>query len=136
MEYLSHSPEDTEAFGARFAETLRPGDVVALDGGLGAGKTAFARGVLRGLGYPGRVTSPTFAIANEYETARVPVVHCDLYRIPDENALYDLGFEEYFDGRRVLLIEWSENAGSLLPERRKTVRITGGGDERKIEVIE
>ncbi len=137
MQYLSHSPEETEAIGARYADTLRPGDVVALDGELGAGKTAFARGVLRGLGHTGRVTSPTFAVANEYDAPRAPVVHCDLYRILDEDALYELGFEEYLDGRRILLVEWSENARSLLPERRKTVRLTYGGDgARVIEMVE
>lgn len=138
MQYLSHSPEETEALGARYAETLRPGDTVALDGDLGAGKTAFARGVLRGLGWPGRVTSPTFAIANEYETPRGPVVHFDLYRILGEDALFDLGFEEYFDGRRILLIEWSENACGLLPERMKTVRITRADntEQRHIEMVE
>lgn len=137
-QYLSHSPEETEEIGARYAESLHAGDAVALDGELGAGKTAFARGVLRGLGYTGRVTSPTFAIANEYETARGSAVHFDLYRILGEDALYELGFEEYFDGRRILLIEWSENACGLLPERLKTVRISyGDGPEaRKIEMVE
>lgn len=138
MELVSQSPEETEAIGARFAEALRPGDVVALEGDLGAGKTAFVRGVLRGLGYAGRVTSPTFAIANEYETSRAAVVHCDMYRILDESALYELGFGEYLDGRRVVLIEWSENIRYALPETRKTVRIVYGEapDERKIEMVE
>ncbi len=133
MEFVSQSPEETEAIGARFAEALRPGDVVALEGDLGAGKTAFVRGVLRGLGYAGRVTSPTFAIANEYETSRAAVVHCDI-----ESALYELGFGEYLDGRRVVLIEWSENIRYALPETRKTVRIVYGEapDERRIEMVE
>ena len=73
MEYITHSPEETEALGAKFALSLHPGDVVAFSGDLGAGKTAFTRGVLRGLGYTGRVTSPTFAIANEYETPTVNI---------------------------------------------------------------
>ena len=93
MQIITHSPEQTEQAGADFAKTLRPGDVVTLDGDLGAGKTAFARGVLRGLGYPGRVTSPTFAIANEYSAPDGTVVHFDLYRILDEEALFELGFE-------------------------------------------
>ncbi len=138
MQYLSHSPEETEELGVRFAGALRPGDVVALEGDLGAGKTAFVRGVLRGMGYTGRVTSPTFAIANEYETVHAAVVHCDMYRILDEDALYGLGFEEYLDGRRILLIEWSENIRYALPDKRKTVRITygEGPEERRIEMME
>lgn len=138
MIVTTHSPEETEDFGARYAETLRPGDVIALEGDLGAGKTAFTRGVLRGLGYTGRVTSPTFAIANEYETERAAVVHFDMYRILDEEALYELGFEEYFDGRRILLIEWSENIRDSLPDKLKTIRIRYGSepDDRIIETVE
>ena len=83
MEYITHSPEETEALGAEYAKSLKAGDVVAFSGDLGAGKTAFTRGVLHGLGYEGRVTSPTFAIANEYETPTVKVAHFDLYRILD-----------------------------------------------------
>lgn len=138
MQIITHSPEQTEQAGADFAKTLRPGDVVTLDGDLGAGKTAFARGVLRGLGYPGRVTSPTFAIANEYSAPDGTVVHFDLYRILDEEALFELGFEEYLDGTRILLIEWSENAGGLLPAYHKSVRLTYGEqpDDRLLEIEE
>lgn len=138
MQIITHSPEQTEQAGADFAKTLRPGDVVTLDGDLGAGKTAFARGVLRGLGYPGRVTSPTFAIANEYSAPDGTVVHFDLYRILDEEALFELGFEEYLDGTRILLIEWSENAGGLLPAQHKSVRLTYGEqpDDRLLEIEE
>lgn len=138
MQIITHSPEQTEQAGADFAKTLRPGDVVTLDGDLGAGKTAFARGVLCGLGYPGRVTSPTFAIANEYSAPDGTVVHFDLYRILDEEALFELGFEEYLDGTRILLIEWSENAGGLLPAHHKSVRLTYGEqpDDRLLEIEE
>ena len=138
MRLTTHSPEETEQAGADFARTLRPGDVVTLDGELGAGKTAFARGVLRGLGSEGRVTSPTFAIANEYDAPGGMVAHFDLYRILDEEALFELGFEEYLDGERILLIEWSENAGALLPEAHRTVQITYGAedDTRILEIGE
>lgn len=138
MQIITHSPEQTEQAGADFAKTLKPGDVVTLDGDLGAGKTAFARGVLRGLGYPGRVTSPTFAIANEYSAPDGTVVHFDLYRILDEEALFELGFEEYLDGTRILLIEWSENAGGLLPAHHKSVRLAYGEqpDDRLLEIEE
>lgn len=137
MEYITHSPEETEALGARWAESLHPGDVVAFSGDLGAGKTAFTRGVLHGLGYTGRVTSPTFAIANEYHTERADVVHFDLYRILDSEALFEIGFDEYLDGRRIVLIEWSENAADILPERYKTVHIRyGDGENDRVVTID
>ena len=129
MEYITHSPEETEALGAEYAKTLSAGDVVAFSGDLGAGKTAFTRGVLRGLGYTGRVTSPTFAIANEYDTPGGRVAHFDLYRILDSEALFEIGFDEYLDGSRIVLIEWSENAGDMLPENYKTVHIQYGSEE-------
>lgn len=138
MKLQSNHAEDTERLGAAYARTLAPGDVVTLDGDLGAGKTAFARGVLRGLGYEGRVTSPTFAIANEYETETATVAHFDMYRILSPEALWELGFEEYLDDARILLIEWSENVREALPPRYKTVRISYGAreDERIIETGE
>ena len=129
MQYTTHSPEETEALGADYAKQLHPGDVVAFSGDLGAGKTAFTRGVLRGLGYAGRVTSPTFAIANEYETPGGRVAHFDLYRILDSEALFEIGFEEYLDGSRIVLIEWSENAADILPKSHKTVHIQYGNSE-------
>lgn len=135
---ITHSPEETEQAGVDFAASLVSGDVVTLDGDLGAGKTAFARGVLRGLGYTGRVTSPTFAIANEYAVSAGMVVHFDLYRILDEEALFELGFEEYLDGTRILLIEWSQNAGALLPASHKSVKLTYGAEPemRQLEIEE
>lgn len=129
MEVTTHSPEETEALGAEYAQSLVPGDVVAFSGDLGAGKTAFTRGVLRGLGYEGRVTSPTFAIANEYDTPRGRAVHFDLYRILDSEALFEIGFDEYLDGSAVVLIEWSENAAGMLPDSYKTVHISYGSTE-------
>ena len=138
MEYHTHSPEQTEQLGADFAKTLSPGDIVAFSGDLGAGKTAFSRGVLRGLSYEGRVTSPTFAIANEYQTPGGPVVHLDLYRLTDPDSLYEIGFDEYLDGSRIVLIEWSENAGDSLPDFYKTVHISYGNDnnERTVTIGE
>ncbi len=131
MEYTSHSPEETEKLGEAFAKSLRPGDAVAFSGGLGAGKTAFTRGILHGLGYQGRVTSPTFAIANEYAIPSGRVVHIDLYRITNGEALLDIGFEEYFDAKSIVLIEWSENAGGFLPEGLMNVRISYGKTENE-----
>ncbi len=137
LQYLSHATEDTEALGMRFAATLHPGDVVAFTGDLGAGKTAFSRGILRGLGYNGRVTSPTFAIANEYHTPKADVAHFDMYRILDVEALWELGFEEYLDGHRIVLIEWSENIAQALPPH-KQVSICYGAqpDDRIITITE
>lgn len=137
IQYLSHSTEDTEAFGERFAQMLHPGDVVAFTGDLGAGKTAFSRGVLHGLGYTGRVTSPTFSIANEYHTPQADVAHFDMYRILDTEALWELGFDEYLDGHRIVLIEWSENIAEVLPPH-KQVSICYGEqpDDRMITITE
>lgn len=123
---FSASPEETEAAGASFAKTLKKGAVVALEGDLGAGKTAFTRGILSGLGYTGRVTSPTFSIVNEYPTAVGTVCHFDMYRILSEDALYDIGWEDYLDGEKILIIEWSENIRDALPNTYQVVTITYG----------
>lgn len=131
MQITTHSLAETEASGVTYAQQLRVGDTIALSGDLGVGKTAFARGVLHGLGYTGRVTSPTFAIANEYATPRGTVAHLDLYRLLDREALWDMGFEEYLDGSRIVLIEWSEHAADLLPASCKWVHITYGATEQE-----
>ena len=114
-EYVTHSERETEDIGAALARTLQPGDVIALRGGLGMGKTAFVRGLARGLGYPGRVTSPTFALVNEYEGGRLPLFHFDLYRLDGAGELYDLGWDEYQERGGVCAVEWSERAGELFP---------------------
>ncbi|MFR5640793.1 MAG: tRNA (adenosine(37)-N6)-threonylcarbamoyltransferase complex ATPase subunit type 1 TsaE [Butyricicoccus sp.] len=137
MEYITHSPEETEALGAEYAKSLKAGDVVAFSGDLGAGKTHHARRAAR-TRLRGRVTSPTFAIANEYETPTVKVAHFDLYRILDSEALFEIGFDEYLDGSRIVLIEWSENAADVLPEAYKTVHIAYGDadNDRRITIGE
>lgn len=114
-EFISHSPESTENFAAEFSKKLKYGDIIAFTGDLGAGKTAFCRGLLFGLGYEGYVTSPTFAIANEYKTNKFDVVHFDMYRILDLETLFDIGFDDYLDGKKIILIEWSENISNALP---------------------
>ena len=121
MEYLSHNERETEALGAALAARLRPGDVVAYLGDLGAGKTAFTRGLARGLGYAGRVTSPTFTIVNEYE-GPVPLFHFDMYRLGGEEDLFDIGWEDYLDRGGVCAVEWSERAEAALP--RETVWVS------------
>jgi tRNA threonylcarbamoyladenosine biosynthesis protein TsaE len=131
MEHTSASVTETEAFAERIARALFPGAVVALWGGLGAGKTAFVRGLARGLGVRGRVTSPTFTLLHEHP-GDPGLNHFDLYRI-DEDGLSDLGAEEYFSGNAVSAVEWPGNAGSLLPEERLDVELTDMGcDSRRI----
>ena len=115
MEFLSHSTAETEAAGEALARRLRPGTVLAYQGGLGMGKTAFTRGLARGLGCEDRVTSPTFTIVNEYE-GRIPLFHFDMYRLPDADALFDIGWEDYLDRGGVCAVEWSENVAEALPE--------------------
>ena len=114
MEYLSRNEAETEALGARLAAVLSPGAVLAYRGGLGMGKTAFTRGLAKGLGYPGRVTSPTFTIVNEYEGGRLPLFHFDMYRLEDADALFDIGWEDYLDRGGVCAVEWSENVADAL----------------------
>lgn len=115
MEYLSHSAEETESIGEALGRRLRGGSVVAYRGGLGMGKTAFTRGLARGLGCRGRVTSPTFTIVNEYR-GTTPLFHFDMYRLEDEEALFDIGWEDYLQRGGVCAVEWSENVTDALPE--------------------
>ena len=133
MEHLTHSAAETEALGCRLGCALAPGTVIAYRGGLGMGKTAFTRGLARGLDCRDRVTSPTFTIVNEYQ-GRIPLFHFDMYRLPDADALFDIGWEDYLDRGGVCAVEWSENvpeamAGAL------TVNIEKLGDtDRKITI--
>ena len=136
MEYLSHSETETEAAGQALAAKLRPGDVVAYRGDLGAGKTAFTRGLARGLGCHGRVTSPTFTIVNEYE-GPTPLFHFDLYRLGGEEELWDIGWEDYLARNGVCAVEWSEIAPGALPENTVYVTLSrrpGAEEEREILV--
>ena len=104
MEFLSHSTEETEALGTELARSLRRGDVIAYLGDLGAGKTAFTRGLARGLGCTGRVTSPTFTIVNEYE-GPIPLFHFDMYRLGDADELFDIGWDEYLTRGGICAVE-------------------------------
>ena len=115
MEFLSHSPAETEALAQRLAENLHPGDVIAYEGGLGMGKTAFTRGLARGLGYSGHVTSPTFTIVNEYEGTGLPLFHFDMYRLGGAEDLFDIGWEDYLDRGGICAVEWSEMVSDALP---------------------
>lgn len=136
MEYLTHSPEETEAVGEALAKALKPDTVVALRGGLGMGKTAFTRGLARGLGYTGRVTSPTFTIVNEY-SGKTPLFHFDMYRLGSEDELFDIGWDDYLTRSGVCAVEWSERMADLLPEDAVIVSIARGeGDSDRIITIE
>ena len=137
MEYITNSPEETEALGERLAQTLTPGTVLAYRGDLGAGKTAFTRGLARGLGYKEPVTSPTYTIVNEYLGGRLPLFHFDMYRLSSEEDLWDIGWEDYLERGGVCAVEWSENVaaaltGAMLVSIEKTgestrkITVTGG----------
>ena len=128
MEYLSHSPEDTEHIGEELGRALSPGSVVAYCGGLGMGKTAFTRGLARGLGCTGRVTSPTFTIVNEY-SGTVPMFHFDMYRLDSSDDLFDIGWEDYLTRGGVCAVEWSERVTDALPEDALWVDIARGSGE-------
>ena len=112
MEFITHSVEETEALGARVAASLKGGDVIAYTGELGMGKTAFTRGLARGLSCRGRVSSPTFTIVNEYE-GTVPLFHFDMYRLSCADELFDIGWEDYLARGGVCAVEWSERVSEI-----------------------
>ena len=109
MQIQTHSPEETEAVGRKLAAQLRPGDVLAYYGDLGAGKTAFTRGLAAGLGVTEPVTSPTYTIVNEYLSGRLPLFHFDMYRLGSADELFDIGWEDYLARGGICAVEWSEN---------------------------
>ncbi len=116
LEYRTSGETETEQLGAELAARLSPGAVLAFTGDLGAGKTAFVRGLAHGLGFLGRVTSPTITIVNEYEGGRLPLFHFDLYRLEGEDDLFSIGWEDYLSRGGVCVVEWSEQAPGILPE--------------------
>ena len=134
MKYTSHSTAETEEIGAKFARMLHPGDVVAFIGGLGAGKTAFTRGMARTLSPDADVSSPTFALVNDYG-GEVPFWHFDMYRITSLDDLYSTGFFDYLEMGGILAVEWSENIPGALPEGTIYVRISPVSEtEREIMI--
>ena len=136
MEHVTNSPEETEALGEMLAGRLEPGTVIAFTGDLGAGKTAFVRGLARGLGITERVTSPTFTIVNEYEGGRLPLFHFDMYRLGSADELFDIGWEDYLMRGGVCAVEWSENVSDALEEGCLRVDIRRGerDDQRRITI--
>ena len=114
MQFLTTTPEQTEALGERLAAALHGGEIIAYRGELGAGKTAFTRGLARGLGISMRVTSPTYTIVNEYTGGRLPLFHFDMYRLHDADDLFDIGWEDYLKRGGVCAVEWSENVAEAM----------------------
>ena len=134
MQFLSHSAQETESIGEALAKELRPGDVLAFTGSLGMGKTAFTRGLARGLGCRGRVTSPTFTIVNEYE-GKTPLFHFDMYRLGSSDELFDIGWDDYLARGGVCAVEWSERVSDALPGDTIFVDIARGEEGENTRVI-
>ena len=135
MIFTTNSPVETEALGERIAKILTPGTVIAYCGDLGAGKTAFTRGLARGLGYREPVTSPTYTIVNEYLGGRLPLFHFDMYRLGSSDDLWDIGWEDYLERGGVCAVEWSENVEDAM-EGAIWIRIEKTGEESRRITIE
>ena len=134
MEYITNSPCETEAVGAALARVLEPGVVIAYRGDLGAGKTAFTRGLARGLGVKESVTSPTYTIVNEYLSGSMPLFHFDMYRLGSEDELFDIGWEDYLERGGVCAVEWSENVWGAMEDAVIVTISRLGEDTRRIEI--
>ena len=139
MTFVTNSPAQTEAVGAALGKILTPGTILAYRGDLGAGKTAFTRGLARGLGCTEIVTSPTYTIVNEYLNGRLPLFHFDMYRLSSSDDLWDIGWEDYLDRGGICAVEWSENVADALEgaicitieklgEETRRITIEGGED--------
>lgn len=140
MRQESFGEQDTFQIGKQLGEAAEPGDIFLLEGDLGVGKTVFAKGFAEGLGITEPITSPTFTIIQEYEEGRIPLYHFDVYRIADPEEMYELGYEGYFFGDGVCLIEWASRIEELLPEECRTIHIEKdlekGFDYRLIQITE
>ena len=135
MKYTTNSPMETEAIGAALGKILPPGSVIAYRGDLGAGKTAFTRGLARGLGCTEIVTSPTYTIVNEYLGGRIPLFHFDMYRLRSSDDLFDIGWDDYLDRGGICAVEWSENVDEAM-ENAVCVTIEKTGEESRRITIE
>ena len=131
-----NSVEDTWALAREFAKELKAGDVVCLEGDLGAGKTTFTQGLASALGVKGRVTSPTFCIVQEHRGAACFLVHMDLYRLAGEDDVLAIGWEDYLAEGAILAVEWPERAGSLIPASARRIRFLHAGEERRKVAID
>ena len=132
---ITNSAAETRELGKRLAEKLKAGDVILLEGDLGAGKSEFARGVAKGLGVTETVTSPSFTILNVYESGKLPLYHFDWYRLESSEELYELGMDEYLGGNGIALVEWPTQCPDAVPEECLRIRITATGENsRQIEM--
>ena len=135
MQYISHSPLETETIGAALGKVIPAGTVIAYRGDLGAGKTAFTRGLARGLGYQEPVTSPTYTVCNEYLGGRLPLFHFDMYRLRSAEDLWDIGWDDYLDRGGICAVEWSENVDEAM-ENAVYVTIEKTGEESRRITLE
>ena len=134
MTFLTNSPAETEAIGSALGKILNPGTVLAYRGDLGAGKTAFTRGLARGLGCTDIVTSPTYTIVNEYLGGRLPLFHFDMYRLRSSDDLFDIGWDDYLDRDGVCAVEWSENVDDAMEDAVYITIEKLGEDSRRITI--
>jgi tRNA threonylcarbamoyladenosine biosynthesis protein TsaE len=134
IEIKTFSADETTDMGLKLGRALKKGDVVCLDGDLGVGKTAFTKGIAKGLGIKGYVTSPTFTIVNEY-TAVIPLYHFDVYRIADCEEMFEIGFEEYIEGDGIVVIEWANSIKDILPENRIQINIKKDKKDQDARII-
>jgi len=128
-ELMLENELDTREFGIELAKKLKPGDIIALIGDLGTGKTTLTKSIAEGLGIRDMITSPTFTIVQEYTDGRLPLYHFDVYRICDTEEMYELGYEEYFFGRGVCVVEWADQIMELIPKDSIVIRIEYGEKE-------
>lgn len=136
MKYISNSEKDTYNLAKKFEEKLRGGEVVVLNGDLGAGKTTFTKGLCKALGVTENVTSPTFTLMNIYQSGRLKLYHFDMYRIEDESEALELGLDEFFNSNGVCMIEWAENIRNMIPKNHITINITKlGENSREFEFL-
>ncbi|WFA08715.1 tRNA (adenosine(37)-N6)-threonylcarbamoyltransferase complex ATPase subunit type 1 TsaE [Tissierella sp. Yu-01] len=146
MEIRLNSLEETEDFGIKIGKVLKRGDILCLNGDLGAGKTTLTKSIGLGLGVEDYITSPTFALINQY-SGRMPVYHFDVYRLENVEELYDLGFDEYFFGNGVCIIEWADKINRMIPKEKIVIDIEKGnnleerilkfsGDENRLKELE
>ena len=129
---ILHSEQEATEYGVRLGQRVSAGQVIALTGDLGAGKTTLTKAIARGLGVTEMITSPTFTIVKEYRSGRLPLFHFDVYRIGDIDEMYELGYEEYFYGDGVCVIEWADLIDELIPQDALRISIAygSGGEER------
>ena len=135
MEFITNSPEQTEAIGFGLGQRLTAGTVIAYEGDLGAGKTAFTRGLARGLGAGEPVTSPTYTIVNEYLSGRLPLFHFDMYRLRSADDLWGIGWDDYLDRGGICAVEWSENVKEALEDPIRVIIEKTGNESRRITIL-